>query len=148
MFAILTGSAAIDFATETGVNLNKYADPIDPTARRVTVAEALELADRGISVVVATRATEPEDSNTLWAQGGIIFEGEGDSPELLASDIANAGDGLCHDQAVEILARSGPGLVGGLLVCLINRRWPQAAGRTATHSRTSADQLDWPALHT
>ncbi len=46
---------------------------------------ALELADRGISVVVATRATEPEDSNTLWAQGGIIYRGEHDSPDALAA---------------------------------------------------------------
>jgi L-aspartate oxidase len=77
---------------------------------------ALELAEAGFDVLLVTRADQAEESNTYWAQGGIIFEGEGDSPELLASDIANAGDGLCHDQAVEILARSGPGLVQSILL--------------------------------
>jgi len=77
---------------------------------------ALELAEAGFDVLLVTRAERAEESNTYWAQGGIIFEGEGDSPELLASDIANAGDGLCHDQAVEILARSGPGLVQSILL--------------------------------
>ena len=77
---------------------------------------ALELAEAGFDVLLVTRANRAEESNTYWAQGGIIFEGEGDSPELLASDIANAGDGLCHDQAVEILARSGPGLVQSILL--------------------------------
>ena len=77
---------------------------------------ALELAEAGFDVLLVTRADRAEESNTYWAQGGIIFEGEGDSPELLASDIANAGDGLCHDQAVEILARSGPGLVQSILL--------------------------------
>jgi len=77
---------------------------------------ALELAEAGFDVLLVTRANQAEESNTYWAQGGIIFEGEGDSPELLASDIANAGDGLCHDQAVEILARSGPGLVQSILL--------------------------------
>jgi L-aspartate oxidase len=77
---------------------------------------ALELAEAGFDVLLVTRADRAEESNTYWAQGGIIFEGEGDSPELLASDIANAGDGLCHDQAVDILARSGPGLVQSILL--------------------------------
>ena len=48
---------------------------------------ALELADRGAQVTVATRAVQPQDSNTYWAQGGIIYRGEHDSPDALAGDI-------------------------------------------------------------
>ena len=70
---------------------------------------ALELADAGLDVVIATRAEEPAESNTYWAQGGIIFRGEGDSPELLTQDVLHAGAGICREQAVEILARTGPG---------------------------------------
>jgi len=77
---------------------------------------ALELAEAGLDVLVVTRAAEPHDSNTYWAQGGIIFKGEGDSPELLAKDIENAGDELCHEQAVRILAETGPGLVQSILL--------------------------------
>lgn len=77
---------------------------------------ALELAEAGLDVLIVTRAERPAESNTYWAQGGIIFEGSGDSPELLARDIDHAGDGLCHGRAVDILARSGPGLVRSLLL--------------------------------
>ena len=77
---------------------------------------ALELAEAGLDVLIVTRADQPQESNTYWAQGGIIFKGENDSPELLAKDIAHAGDGLCHDQAVAILAESGPGLVQSILL--------------------------------
>jgi L-aspartate oxidase len=42
---------------------------------------ALELAESGLKVVVITSADRAEESNTYWAQGGIIFRGEQDSPE-------------------------------------------------------------------
>jgi L-aspartate oxidase len=77
---------------------------------------ALELAEAGLEVLIVTRADRPQESNTYWAQGGIIFRGDGDSPELLAKDIGHAGDGLCHDQAVKILAESGPPLVQSILL--------------------------------
>ncbi|HQR47858.1 MAG TPA: L-aspartate oxidase [Steroidobacteraceae bacterium] len=77
---------------------------------------ALELADAGLDVVIVTRAAEAADSNTYWAQGGIIFRGEGDSPELLVHDVLNAGAGICREQAVETLARTGPDLVQSVLI--------------------------------
>jgi L-aspartate oxidase len=77
---------------------------------------ALELADAGLDVVIVTRAEDPADSNTYWAQGGIIFEGEGDSPRLLTQDILNAGAGICREEAVEILSSTGPALVQSVLI--------------------------------
>lgn len=77
---------------------------------------ALELADAGAQVVVLTRADRPEESNTYLAQGGIIFRGEDDSPEMLARDIIEAGAGLCHDQAVRTLSEAGPPLVQSILI--------------------------------
>ncbi|MFZ2489278.1 MAG: L-aspartate oxidase [Anaerolineae bacterium] len=77
---------------------------------------ALQLADRGIKVVVATRATEPQDSNTLWAQGGIIYRGEHDSPAALVADILRAGAGLSYPKAAQILAEEGPPLLKQILL--------------------------------
>jgi L-aspartate oxidase len=77
---------------------------------------ALELAEGGASVVVVTRADRAEESNTYWAQGGIVVRGESDSAELLADDIFRAGAGLCHDQAVRTLASAGPPLVHSILI--------------------------------
>jgi len=77
---------------------------------------ALELAEAGLDVVIVTRAGQAEESNTYWAQGGIIYTADGDSPELLAQDIEGAGAGICRSEAVQILARSGPPLVKTLLI--------------------------------
>ena len=77
---------------------------------------ALQLADAGIKVVMATRSSNPEESNTFYAQGGIVYEGKGDSPELLAKDILHAGAGYCNPQAVELLAKIAPRLVRSLFL--------------------------------
>ena len=79
-------------------------------------AAALAAAREGADVVLVTRAREPAESNTFYAQGGIVARPPGDSPELLASDIRRAGDGLCDPDAVDLLAREGPDLVDALLV--------------------------------
>jgi L-aspartate oxidase len=77
---------------------------------------ALELAERGIQVTLVTRSSDPNETNTNYAQGGIIYLGEEDSPELLQKDIINAGDGHCNPEAVAILARDGPELVKKILI--------------------------------
>ena len=81
------------------------------------LAAALRLAqDRQRQVLVVTRTPAPEESNTRYAQGGIIARGVGDSPDQLARDVEGAGAGLCLPAAVRILAEEGPGLVQRLLV--------------------------------
>jgi L-aspartate oxidase len=77
---------------------------------------ALQLAETGVHVVVVTRASLSEESNTFYAQGGIIYEGAGDSPELLAEDVLRAGAGYCNPKAVDILSKEGPGLVRSILL--------------------------------
>jgi len=77
---------------------------------------ALALAEAGLEVLIVTRADRLEESNTYWAQGGIIFKGDEDTPQLLARDILEAGAGICREQAVEILARSGAQLVQSILM--------------------------------
>ncbi|UCC64259.1 MAG: L-aspartate oxidase [Anaerolineae bacterium] len=78
---------------------------------------ALRLArDRQRQVLVVTRFTAPEESNTRYAQGGIVGRGVEDSLDLLARDILSAGAGLSLPAAVRVLAEEGPHLVGRLLV--------------------------------
>jgi L-aspartate oxidase len=77
---------------------------------------ALAAARRGVRVLVLTKAAKPEESNTWYAQGGIIYRGTVDSPATLAADILAAGDGLCNPAAVELLAREGPRLVDDVLI--------------------------------
>ncbi len=77
---------------------------------------ALELADAGAAVTVVTRAREPQESNTHYAQGGIVYQGKKDSQALLADDILRAGAGLCNARAVTLLAEQGPRLVRQVLI--------------------------------
>jgi L-aspartate oxidase len=77
---------------------------------------ALQLAETGIPVTLVTRAREASDSNTYYAQGGIIARGEHDSAALLAEDIQRAGAGYCKPSAVKILSEDGPRLVDEILM--------------------------------
>jgi len=73
---------------------------------------ALRAANAGASVVLVAKDALGE-SNTAYAQGGIIGSAPADaqdSPALLASDIEAAGAGLCKPEAVALLAEEGPGL--------------------------------------
>lgn len=81
---------------------------------------ALQLASAGLSVVIVTRADRPEESNTVYAQGGIIFQGTDDSPGLLVEDILRAGGGFSYRTSAEILAAEGPKLVQEILVKGLN----------------------------
>ncbi len=102
---------------------------------------ALELAGAGLEVLIVTRADRCEESNTFWAQGGVIYQGEGDSPELLARDIVNAGDGLCHAQAVRILAESGPSLVRSILLERLQVPFDRAADGTLAMGREGGHSI-------
>jgi len=77
---------------------------------------ALLLAERGLHVVVLSAGGTPFDSNSAWAQGGIVYTGENDSGPLLAQDIFEAGAGLCNPAAVDQLVRLGPDLVRKILI--------------------------------
>ncbi|MBI2187879.1 MAG: L-aspartate oxidase [Acidobacteria bacterium] len=75
---------------------------------------ALSLAEAG-EVVILTKS-DPGESNTGYAQGGIAAAiGADDSPELHARDTIAAGDGLCVPEAVDRLVHDGPRDVRELL---------------------------------
>ena len=77
---------------------------------------ALQLAQAGLNVTIITRAADPAETNTFYAQGGIIYRSIDDSPELLAKDILHAGAGHCNPRAVQILSEEGPQLFKQILV--------------------------------
>ena len=79
-------------------------------------AAAWAAAKKSVEVTVLTRSARPEESNTFWAQGGIIYEGKNDSPEKLVNDILAAGAGLSSPAAARLLSREGPRLVKEILI--------------------------------
>ncbi|HEX4899226.1 MAG TPA: FAD-dependent oxidoreductase, partial [Pyrinomonadaceae bacterium] len=77
---------------------------------------ALRLArnsERQITIV--TRAPDPHESNTRYAQGGIVGRGIDDDAELLEADILEAGAGVSLPAAARILATEGPSLLHEVL---------------------------------
>ncbi len=103
---------------------------------------ALQLAqDPSVRVTVLTRAADPHESNTRYAQGGIVSRGPDDDPDLLAADILRAGAGASRPQAVRLLAEQAPALVEEILMRRARVPFDREAdgglawGREAAHSR-------------
>jgi L-aspartate oxidase len=73
-----------------------------------------------IPVTLLFAGSIPQDCNSNWAQGGIIYRNYdsnvGDSAESLAADIHRAGAGLCYDEAVRKVSEEGPSRVRELLL--------------------------------
>lgn len=102
---------------------------------------ALKLAEnpnRRIILITRDQATE---SNTRWAQGGIVSRGLEDSPDLLVRDILEAGAGASSPKAARILAEEGPRLVDEILIRMAGVPFDRdengnlAWGQEAAHSR-------------
>ena len=79
-------------------------------------AAALRLAqDKQRQVALVTREHDPEESNTRYAQGGIISRGAEDSVDLLEKDVLRAAASLGNPAAVRVMAEEGPDLVQSVL---------------------------------
>ena len=67
-------------------------------------------------IILITRDPDPHESNSRYAQGGIIGRGLDDSADLLVADILAAGAGASLPRAARILAEEGPELLQEVLV--------------------------------
>ena len=66
-------------------------------------------------ITIITRARDSHESNTRYAQGGIIGRGPDDTADLLYDDIIAAGAEVSSPQAARILADEGPSLLKQVL---------------------------------
>ena len=76
---------------------------------------ALKVADyfksrKDISILILTKASSADESNTRYAQGGIaaVHDFVHDSYEKHIEDTLTAGDGLCNEETVKIVVKEGP----------------------------------------
>jgi L-aspartate oxidase len=92
-------------------------------------------------ILLLTREPDPHESNSRYAQGGIIGRGVDDSADLLVEDILAAGAGASLPQAARILAEEGPSLLQEVLVQTAGIAFDHESngdpdwGREAAHSR-------------
>lgn len=94
---------------------------------------ALEAAKSGLKVILLTKNSKFEESNTYYAQGGIVSLGKNDYPELLKEDIIESGDGINNPEAVDILTKEGQKAVETILIKEL----------AIPFSRSSPDSLDY-----
>jgi L-aspartate oxidase len=103
---------------------------------------ALAAARRGCRVTVLAKSRRPDSSsNTVWAQGGIIHSGKGDSPELLVKDILAAGAGNSEPRAARFLAAQGPRLVKRLLIDQLGVPFDRSAAGALHHTEEAAHSV-------
>ncbi|MCF7913463.1 MAG: FAD-dependent oxidoreductase [Candidatus Cloacimonetes bacterium] len=72
---------------------------------------AIYLKEAGFNILVVTKEEEIAETNTNYAQGGIIARGKDDSSNKLYDDILKAGCGYNNLKAVKLMTEQGPGLV-------------------------------------
>jgi L-aspartate oxidase len=97
-------------------NEKHYCDVLIIGSGIAGLTAAITASEQGLDVIVINKEASLEESNTLYAQGGIVSLGEEDSPQLLIKDIMEAGDGISNLEAVTILASEGPSIVEDFLV--------------------------------
>jgi L-aspartate oxidase len=91
-------------------------------------------------IILITRAREPQDSNSRWAQGGIIGRGPDDSPELLYEDILAAGAGASLPAAARILSNEGPDLINQTLIQAAGVSFDSAPDGSLAYGKEAAHQ--------
>lgn len=96
--------------------MNKQFDVLIIGCGLAGLSAAYAAAEKGRRVCILSKSSDIEESNSRYAQGGIVAHGIDDSPELLAKDIDNAGSNITYREAIELLAKNGPDLVEDILV--------------------------------
>lgn len=80
------------------------------------LSAAITAAEEGLSVAVLTKEADLRESNTRYAQGGIVGPSPDETPGLLEEDVFFAGGGINFRDSVKILVEEGPPLVTDFLL--------------------------------
>lgn len=80
------------------------------------LSAAITASERGFSTAVISKEDELKECNTYYAQGGIVYKSDEDSPDLLFNDILNAGGKINSYKALKLLCNEGPGQIKEFLL--------------------------------
>jgi L-aspartate oxidase len=96
--------------------MRHYYDAVVTGSGLAGLTCAIHLKKAGLNVLVMTKESKLNETNTFYAQGGIIASKDGDSAELLRNDLFRAGCGYNNSEAVDFFVKHGPPLVFEFLV--------------------------------
>ena len=77
---------------------------------------AIYLKKAGKDVILLTKSDKISESNTFYAQGGIVAAKKGDTPQMLSEDLIKAGANFNNSMAVDYFSKEGPKLVFDFLI--------------------------------
>jgi L-aspartate oxidase len=103
------------------------------------LAAAASAAEQGFEVTLLSKSGRPEESNTLYAQGGIVYN-KGEKVSTLVRDIVRAGDELVKTDIANLIAKEGVASIDDLLLRKAEVPFAKEHGRLsltreAAHSR-------------
>jgi L-aspartate oxidase len=110
------------------------------------LSAALGAARNGASVMIATKATQPEGASTWWAQGGIAVART--APEQFKEDIDVASSGTSDPGAIDVLVQNADAAVRDVLIDTLGVRFDTGGddsfhfGREAAHSEDRILHVD------
>lgn len=78
------------------------------------LSAAAGLAEKGLRVAIVTREKDPSHTNTVWAQGGIIYA-KG-SEESLVQDVMKASAGTSSEEVARVVAFESSSILEDLLI--------------------------------
>jgi L-aspartate oxidase len=78
------------------------------------LSSAVKLAESGLNIAIVTREQDPTQTNTSYAQGGIIYA-KG-SEESLVQDILNASSGTSSKKVARVVAEESAAILEELLI--------------------------------
>ncbi|NDC24716.1 MAG: FAD-dependent oxidoreductase, partial [Proteobacteria bacterium] len=99
------------------------------------LSTAIALANKEIDSLIITAAPALPETNTVYAQGGIIYRGEDPSTDssLLEQDILRAGAYANYLPAVKQLVNEGPRLVEEILLKKVHVPFDKEEGENSYH---------------
>ena len=75
------------------------------------LTSAIKLAEKDLNITLVTRTQDPNETNTNWAQGGIIYSDDKD----LSADINKASSNTSNEMASNVLAKESKKILEEIL---------------------------------
>ena len=81
------------------------------------LTSAIKLAEGGVQVALITREKKPEITNTMWAQGGIIYSKENwDKASTFKQDIQSASANTSYEKALDFFVNKSSSILEEMLI--------------------------------